>query len=582
MEKKPRCDILINFKLFFLILSFLIISTSCTKTDEATTETTAVTTTQAAGNVDSDFITLYPGQYTEREKALVEQWIADNKAIEDRGPIDVQALVKGTLPKDTPGVVSQTLTATKEMMLYNANKYDPENPVFNDAEYAKKLGYKDIIAFPTFAANDDAVMKAWPGQARDKLLVADLNHNITCYKPIYAGDTLYTVINKRTFKDITPEEGSTYRSIVIQSEASIYNQNGEKVNDVIFRVTENVRILKEGKTVISDGGGAGPFWESPAWTSRPAHKYTDADWDMIKELWSQEKRQGATPLYWEDVEVGTYTTKTVDGPIMATVNPTQPYGMGTAGSRTLKKEIMDPEIFKTMHKDENGIWLTDNREDYIPSVPSTGTQGGRGGGAPTGAPPAGGQGGAPQGGAPAGSPPPSSGQGGAPGGAPAGVQGGPPGDAPAGGQEGAPTGDINIAGIHESTAGQRAVVFNFMGRDMAIRNINNWMGDKGWLYNIRWSIMAPSAMAAVGKTAVPVSSYSERYVQRVPILKEANKIVNAHPLSYDLAIVQAYVENKYEKDGEYFVDLVWWIESIDGYIWEEGGATVKLPSRNTK
>ncbi|MBN1627139.1 MAG: MaoC family dehydratase, partial [Deltaproteobacteria bacterium] len=538
----------------------------------ATTETTALTTTAAAVNTDSDFITLYPGQYTEKEQAFVEQWIADNKAIEDRGPIDVQALINGTIPKDTPGFVSQTLTVTKEMMSYNAGKYDPENPVFNDAEYAKKLGYKDIIAFPTFAANDDAVMKAWPGQARDKLLVADLNHNITCYKPIYAGDTIYTVINKRTFKDITPEEGSTYRSIVIQSEASLYNQRGEKVNDVIFRVTENVRILKEGKELINDGGGAGPFWESPAWTSRPAYKYTDADWDKIKEFWSQEKRQGATPLYWEDVEVGTYTTKTVDGPIMATVNPTQPYGMGTGGSRTLKKEIMDPEIFKTMHKDENGIWITDNREDYVPATPSTGGRGVGPGGMP--------EGGMPEGGMPggAGGAPPSGAQGGAPGGAPGERQGGEPGAA--GGQGGAPAGDINIAGIHESTAGQRAVVFNFMGRDMAIRNINNWMGDKGWLYNIRWSIMAPSAMAAVGKTAVPVSSYSERYVQRVPKLAEAGKVVDAHPLSYDLAIIQAYVEKKFEKDGEYFVDLVWWVESMDGYIWEEGGATVRLPSRN--
>ena len=566
MGRKARHDILINFKRFLLVFFILLITASWAQASE----------TAKVLNVDDDFITIYPDKYTEKEKALVEKWIADNKTIEARGPIDVQALIKGTLPKDTPGVVSQTLTVTKEMMLYNANKYDPENPVFNDAEFAKKLGYKDIIAFPTFAANDDAVMKAWPGEARDKLLVADLNHNITCYKPIYAGDTLYTVINKRIFKDITPKEGSTYRSIVIQSEASIYNQRGEKVNDVIFRVTENVRILKEGKTVINDGGGAGPFWESPDWKSRPAYKYTDADWDKIKKLWSEEKRRGETPLYWEDVKVGDYTTKTVDGPIMASVNPTQPYGMGTGGSRTLKKEIMDPAIFKTMHKDENGIWITVNREDYIPTVPSTGAQGGRGGapqgGAPAGAPPSGGQGGAPAGA------PPSGGQGGAPGGAPgaAGAQGG------AQGQGGAASRDINVADIHKTTGSDRAVVFNFMGRDMAIRNINNWMGDKGWLQNIRWSIMAPSAMAAVGKTAVPVSSYSERYVQRVPKLKAANKVVNAHPLSYDLAIIEAYVEKKYEKDGDHFVDLVWWIESIDGYIWEEGGATVKLPSKNSK
>lgn len=52
----------------------------------------------------NDFIVLYPGVYTEKEKALVEKYLADNRALEERGEIDVQALVKGALPKDTPGL----------------------------------------------------------------------------------------------------------------------------------------------------------------------------------------------------------------------------------------------------------------------------------------------------------------------------------------------------------------------------------------------------------------------------------------------------------------------------------------------
>jgi acyl dehydratase len=561
MGKKVGRNTIYNFKCFALMFSILLLSIACQQAAETPKQAAEEPAKQSVGNADSDFVTLYPNQFTDREKPLYEKYVADNKAIEDRGPINVQALIKGTLPKDTPGVYSQTLTATKELMLYNAKKYDPENPIYSDAAYAKKLGYKDIIAYPTFAANDDAVMKAYPGEARDKLLVGDLNHNITFYKPIYPGDTLYTVVNKRSVTDITPKEGSTYRSLAMQSEGSVYNQKGEKVNDVIFRVIENVRILKDGKQLISDGSGAGPFWEGPAWKSRPAHAYTDADWDKIKQLWAAEKRQGVTPLYWEDVNVGDYTTKTVDGPIMASVSPTQPYGMGMGGSGSLKKAIMDPAIFKTMQKDENGIWLTANREDYIPTVPSTGARGGPGGGGP---PPAG-ERGQREGGAPD--------RRGAPDAA-----GGPPAGAPAG----RGSAEISTADIHKSAGSERAVVINYMGRDMAIRNINNWMGDKGWLQNIRWSIMAPSALAAVGKPAIPASPYSERYVQRVPVLKEANRVVNAHPLSYDLAIVQAYVEKKFEKDGEKFVDLVWWDETLDGYIFEEGGATVKLPSKAAK
>ena len=42
-------------------------------------------------------------------------------------------------------------------------------------------------------------MTPFPGRVADKLTVSQLNHNITSYKPIYPGDTLYTVINSRTF-----------------------------------------------------------------------------------------------------------------------------------------------------------------------------------------------------------------------------------------------------------------------------------------------------------------------------------------------------------------------------------------------
>jgi len=478
---------------------------------------------QAAGNVESDFLTVYPGVLTDMEKEAVAAWDAANKAIDERGPVDIQALVSGTLPEGVPGV-GKKIEVTREMLLYNAGKYDPENPVLTDAAYAKKLGYQDIVAYVTFVANDDIIMPKYP--ARDKLLVSDLNHNITSYKPIYPGDTIYTVITKRYSEDITPPEGSTYRNLCIYSEAALYNQKGEKVQDAIFRVTENLRFLKEGKTAISDGGPM-PAWESPNWTKRPVHKYTDADWDRIRKIWAAEKRQGAEPLYWEDVEVGTYTTQTVDGPIMASVTPTEPYGMGIGGSGSLKKQIMDPDTFKTMYQDANGIWLTKDASVYIPPVPDQDTK---------------------------------------------------KEEAPAPVDENTVS-DINTADIHRNTETKRATLINFMGRDIAIRNIDNWMGDQGWLYNIRWSIMAPSAMKAADKT-VPQSPITERFVHRIPVLAEANRVVDGHPLSGDALIVQAYIERKYVMNNEFYVDLVWWDETIDGYIVEEGGATVRLPSKS--
>jgi hypothetical protein len=486
----------------------------------ATLQAQAAFPTAAKAVKADNFITVYPGVYTEREKPLVAKYLAENKAIADRGPIDVQALIHGTLPKDTPGL-GLVLPVTEAMVRYDNQKYDPDNRVLNDAAYAKALGYENIPAYPTFAPNDDGILKPFPAAARDTLLVSQLNHDIKIYKPIYPGDTIYTVLTERSIRDITPPEGSIYRSLAIECKASLYNQKGEKVNDATFRVVESVKQYKEG--LAPKNPGFQDIWGAPNWLLRPAHKYTDKDWTYIKSLWAKEKQQGATPLYWEDVKIGDQPTWTVDGPIMESVTPTSPYGMGTGGSRTMRKEIMDPQIFKTMTRDQDtGIYLLPNKADYVPAVPDVKPME-------------------------------------------------PPADTKS-------AGDVDTKDIHKQTD-TRAVLINYFGRDIAIRHIDNWMGDHGAITDLRWGIMERGTHANFGVT-VPQSPISEDFLAHVPYMK--GKCVNAHGFTTDLAIVKSYVYNKYVKDGDFYVDLAWWVESIDGYVWEAGGATVKLPSKNAK
>ncbi|NTV90580.1 MAG: MaoC family dehydratase [Clostridiales bacterium] len=468
----------------------------------------------------NDFVVVYPGVYTEKEKALVEKYLADNKAIADRGPVDVQALVNGTLPKGTPGI-GPALKVTEAMVRYNSEKYDPENPLLNVAEYAKKLGYENILAFPCFGAHDDTFMTPWPPDARDTLLVSQLNHSVTNYKPVYPGDTLYLVMNQRTITDLTPTEGSIYRNVVLKTTGSVYNQKGEKVNDVKFSVTENLKIYVEGKRPAKMGFAE--FWEAPDWMSRRAHYYTDADWEYIKDLWSKEKRQGAEKLYWEDVKIGDEPTWTVDGPILESLAPTAPYGLGCGGSRTIRKEIIAGD--KRLVRDpKNGIYKLPNKDEYVPAIPDG-----------------------------------------------AGVR--PP--MPEMDESDAA---INTADIHKQTE-ERAALINFLGRELACRHIFNWMGDYGWLKNIRWGIMPSEAHIALGKI-VPKDPEAEYFLGNVPYMK--GKYALAHGLTEDLAIVKSYVYNKYVRDGETLVELAWWIETIEGAIWLEGGATVKLPSKKLK
>ena len=77
--------------------------------------------------------------------------------------------------------------STEAMVRYNNAKYEPDNRLLNDADYARSLGYKDIPAMPCYGAHDDTFMVPYPPEARDTLLVSQLNHSVTNYLPVYPG-----------------------------------------------------------------------------------------------------------------------------------------------------------------------------------------------------------------------------------------------------------------------------------------------------------------------------------------------------------------------------------------------------------
>lgn len=493
----------------------LLIDGPTTKADVATATIAGVDT---AADADR-FVVLYPGIPSEHEKVPAAAYYADNAALKARGPIDVAALISGKLPAGTPGV-GPVIHVTEPWVRYNNDKYDPGDPIRSDKAYAKSLGFQDILAYPTFGTNDDIFMVPYPGGARDKLLVSELNHSVTSYEPIYPGDTLYLVANERNVTDITPASGSTFRSLAIETQGSVYNQHGAKVNDVIFRVVENIRVYKN-RAGLPSNPGFGDIWIGPNWFSRAEHVYTDQDWVTIRDLWSKETRRGSKPLYWEDVRVGDMPAWTVDGPIDVSVSPIKPWGMGAGGSRTLKREISNPSILKTMvRNDKDGIYRLPVPGDAIPAIPQDPANGGT--------------------------------------------------------LDGPKPGEIDTTLIHEGSI-KRSPIVNYEGRDVAIRAIQNWMGDRGWLENIKWTIMGPRDLAGVG-IVVPGHPQAEYFLDEVPPMK--GRHTDTHGLTKDVYIVKSYVTKKYVTNGHFDVDLVWWIETIDQHIVEEGKATVRLPARS--
>lgn len=463
----------------------------------------------------SEFQVFYPGVYTEREKACLEKFLAEDEAIRARGAIVAREIRQGTVGEDLPGVF--TVQAEAEMVKYCNRKYDPENPVYNDEEYAKALGFPALPALGSYAAHDDTYLKPFPAEARDYLLVSGLSHKITFHAPICVGDTLYLIVDDRFITDVTPKEGSEFRSLVIEGVGSIYNQRGELVNTVSFSAQENIKSYLDPADMPKDAH----FWIAPDWADkRPTHYYTDADWEKIIEIWKNEHRQGAQPLYWEDVPVGFRPAQTLDGPVDDSLEPAYRYGMGIGGTRTLKQEILNPEFRETMVRDQtDGIYRMLSRADAYPPYPEY-----------------------------------------------AKIKYG----VDVGG------GERSVDYPHHAEV-PRFILINFQARDHVLRHLNNFIGDHGKIEEITWGIMNAASMKQVGYDLPESCCYAD-YLAPVPDKSMAD--VTTHGMERDVVWVKSYVFDKYSQNGKHYLKLAWWCDVITGETFEAGQAVVRLPSKN--
>jgi len=128
----------------------------------------------------------------------------------------------------------------------------------------------------------------------------------------------------------------------------------------------------------------------------------------------------------------------------------------------------------------------------------------------------------------------------------------------------------------------RSLIQNSLATKWAVGMLCNWMGDAGWLQKIGWNIM--SSPPGYDESVIPHHKKKPAlfekfpYLEKVPYMKD--KRADCHGMEGDISINKAYVFNKYAKDGEFFVDLAWWCETMDKYLIGEGFATIKLPKKN--
>ena len=469
-----------------------------------------------------DFVIQYPGVYPQRAKEAMEKYFA---MIHEINSTEVTGadIVSGNIP---PVKLGATLSLSRDFIRYCTEKYAPEYGLMLDSEVARAHGYADIFAMIGLSSCDDVYTMPTPPEARDTLLVSQINHRLESIRPVYPGDTLYMIRDKSIITDLTPAGGSIYRHLHQQDFGTVYNQKGEVVNKVVYTTMESLKLYKDDHLPKPrEQFGFADLWEDPDWFARPFHPYTDQDYALFREIARNEVVRGDEPLYWEDVVVGTQIPDGMFGPIFDGVCPTKPYGQGVGGCRKLKKELISDELFAGMVRDETtGIRTTGNRAYDVPEAPD-------------------------------------------------GIKPfylAPPDEKP---EE---AGGINTADIHK-TANERSALINFMGRDIALGHILDYIGYYGYVRSCEWTIMVPEVHAALGKS-VPTAPNFRNLARKVPGMECST--IPIHGLTTDLARTKACITDKYVREDKFIVEITFWNVDIEDRIWITGAVEVELPSRS--
>lgn len=451
-----------------------------------------------------------PGVYDANDQKIIDKFKAELDALNSRGKISFADLISGKFKASQPGGGNIRGLISHEELTKVINNFGGGDPLFSDPAYAAKTKYGKCIAPPVIGV--DEYMPPMPTGTGfgDFMVVSHWNGTTNFNRPVYEGDTLYSVIDEQHFHDVTPAAGSHYRTFVLSGTGRCFNQKGEIVSEGANVLTESFRRHKDkSKRTLMRA------WESPDWWhQRPVYQYTDNDWEKIIYMWKAEKRRGSTPLYWDDVKVGAEIPILTNPPILAEVNTNMQFFIPVWATH-LKRDIVDPVAIKSLVKNKQGIYVP---SQYVVKKVETDTHPG---------------------------------------------------------MEAFPPDYANRDG--------RSVVQNSFCAKWAAVMFYNWIGDDGWLARMGWDIMPkpPGYPTSVIPT-IPRADYPSMfdkipYLDHVPSMR--GRYAETHPLEGDIITNHGYVIDKFKKDNDYFADVIWWCETYDKYVVQEGFATVKLPKR---
>lgn len=217
---------------------------------------------------------------------------------------DLDALSRRIGVKITETAEPWCYEATRDNIRHYAHGIGDDNPLWCDPEYAAKTKHGGIIALPSFLFATNRIVSGYVGGLPGVHAMWS-GADWTWHKTVQRNDEIHS---EATLKALIPHE-TRFAGRAIQQiyNVQFYNQHGDKVAEAdswCFR-TERDHAREVG-TKYKDV------------REREPRRYTDEELNEAYKLYAQEEVRGATPRYWEDVNVGDELPVMFKGPMTVT------------------------------------------------------------------------------------------------------------------------------------------------------------------------------------------------------------------------------------------------------------------------
>jgi len=274
---------------------------------------------------------------------------SNDKPSSEYGRVTPEMLERRNFRMNKPFILSAIYfndEATTDTIRHYVDGIGDTNPLFRDADYARKTRYGGIIAPGTFLYTHQwtATGSGLPG-----IHGWYSGGDWQWYKPVRAGTKLTSVAIIREMKI---KEGR------MAGKSNIYIDYGDIVN--LNAETRQILGKELYHIVWAERGAAGSAKKN---RGRSKETYSKQDWMRILEAYDREEVRGNIPRYWEDVQVGDRLGPLIKGPL--SVRDELVFLMG-AGSPYLKAhkiefnyEARHPGVLE--HVEETG-------EDDVPEL----------------------------------------------------------------------------------------------------------------------------------------------------------------------------------------------------------------------